>query len=334
MPHETPMTSRERVEAAIRGEAVDHPPVSLWCHFPERDQTAEGLAASTIAWQRRYGFDLVKFMPPGDYPIIDWGGETVFEESPEGTRTTTHVPIQRPEDWAGLKPVDPRTGFNEVILDALHRSREGIEAEVPIFQTIFSPLTIAMKLSDGKVLDHLRTHRDAVQAALAVITDVTRRMLEASFDAGADGIFFATQLADTTILDESNYREVGLPFDLEVLEPAKGRGWTMLHLHGEAPMFGMGSDYPAEILNWHDRHASPDLARGERESGRCVAGGINERTVATAEPADAAAEARDAVGQTGGRHLIVAPGCAVPVAMPEETIRAVVEAVRQRAGQD
>ncbi|MGI8643277.1 MAG: uroporphyrinogen decarboxylase family protein [Thermomicrobiales bacterium] len=331
MPHDTPMTSRERVEAAIRGEAVDHPPVSLWCHFPERDQTAEGLAASTIAWQRRHDFDLVKFMPPGDYPIIDWGGETVFEGSPEGTRTTTQFPIDKPEEWGALKAVEPHRGFNEVILDALHRSREGIEADVPIFQTIFSPLTIAMKLSDGKVLDHLRSHPDAVQAGLAVISDVTRRMLEASFDAGADGIFFATQLADGTVLDEATYRTFGLPYDLEVLKPAKGRGWTMLHLHGEAPMFGMGGEYPAEILNWHDRHASPDLATGERTSERCVAGGINEKTVATAEPADVAAEARDAVAQTDGRHLIVAPGCVVPVATPEKTIRAVIGAVRNSA---
>ena len=328
MPHNGAMTSRERVQAAIRGEAVDQPPVSLWQHFPERDQRAEDLAASTVAWQRRYGFDLVKFMPPGDYPIIDWGGETRFEGSPGGTRTTTRFPITKPEDWASLKPVDPHIGFNELVLEALHQSREAIDAEVPIFQTIFSPLTIAMKLSDGQVLDHLHSHPDDVHAALAVITGVTRTMLEASFHAGADGIFFATQLADTTIMEEATYRTFGLPYDLGVLAPAKGQGWTMLHLHGEAPMFDLGTDVPGEILNWHDRHASPDLAKGERASGRCVAGGINEQTIATATPEDAVAEARDAITHMDGKHLIVAPGCVIPVATPEETIRAVVEAVR------
>ena len=38
------MSKWERVEAALAGEAVDRPPVSLWQHFPEQDQTAEALA--------------------------------------------------------------------------------------------------------------------------------------------------------------------------------------------------------------------------------------------------------------------------------------------------
>lgn len=249
MPHLSSMTSRERVAAAVRGEAVDHPPVSLWRHFPEQDQTAGDLATNTVTWQQTYDFDLVKFMPPGEYPIIDWGGETRFDGSPEGTRSTTRFPVTQPGDWAGLKPVDPRSGFNGMILDALHRSREGIDAGVPIFQTIFSPLTIAMKLSDGEVLDHLQSHPDEVHAALAVITEVTRQTLAASFAAGADGIFFATQVADKTILDEATYSTFGLPYDLTVLEPAKGQGWTMLHLHGEAPMFDLVGQYPADILN-------------------------------------------------------------------------------------
>ncbi|HEV2106682.1 MAG TPA: uroporphyrinogen decarboxylase, partial [Thermomicrobiales bacterium] len=101
------MTSRERVQAAVRGEDVDRPPVGLWRHFPEQDQRAEDLAASTLTWQQQFGFDLIKFMPPGDYPIIDWGAESRFEGAPGGTRTTTRFPITGPADWTTLKPVDP-----------------------------------------------------------------------------------------------------------------------------------------------------------------------------------------------------------------------------------
>ncbi|HEV2066455.1 MAG TPA: uroporphyrinogen decarboxylase family protein, partial [Thermomicrobiales bacterium] len=250
-----------------------------------------------------------------------------FEGAPGGTRTMTRFPITGPADWTTLKPVDPHVGFNGMVLDALRRTRRQLHPAVPIFQTIFSPFTIAMKLSAGTAVAHARSHPGELHAALAVISGVTRKMLEASFEAGAEGIFFATQAADTTIMDEATYRAFGLPYDLEVLEPAKDRGWTMFHLHGEAPMFELGIGTPADILNWHDRRAAPDLAAGQRQSGRCVAGGINERTIATASPAEAAAEARDAVDQTGGRHLIVAPGCVIPVATPEATIRAIVDAV-------
>src|SRR5262245_12418962 len=115
------MTSRERVNAAIAGRPVDHPPVSLWQHFPERDQTADDLTAATLDWQNRFGFDLVKFMPPGDYPIIDWGGITVYEGARGGTRTTKRFPISAPEEWSTLKPLDVRDGFNGRVIDAVGR---------------------------------------------------------------------------------------------------------------------------------------------------------------------------------------------------------------------
>ena len=79
------MTSRERLQAALAGGRPDRPPVSLWRHFPEEDQTAASLAAATLAWQRDLGGDVVKFMPPGDYPTIDWGLRSVYDGAPGGT---------------------------------------------------------------------------------------------------------------------------------------------------------------------------------------------------------------------------------------------------------
>jgi uroporphyrinogen decarboxylase len=39
-------------------------------------------------------------------------------------------------------------------------------------------------------------------------------------------------------------------------------------------------------------------------------------------------EVRDAIAQTGGRRLMIAPGCVVPIATPESNYRAVIDAVR------
>jgi hypothetical protein len=38
------MTPRERVWAALRGEAVDRPPISFWGHFYHRESSARDLA--------------------------------------------------------------------------------------------------------------------------------------------------------------------------------------------------------------------------------------------------------------------------------------------------
>ncbi len=99
------MTARERVLAALAGDEVDHPPVSLWRHFPERDQSAQDLAGSTLGWQQLLDLDFIKLMPPGDYATIDWGAKSEFQGAPGGTRETVHFPIQKPDDWLSIDPV-------------------------------------------------------------------------------------------------------------------------------------------------------------------------------------------------------------------------------------
>ena len=67
------MTRRERLEATIRGEAVDRPAVALWRHFPGDDQRAGDLARAHLAFQARYDFDLMKVSPSSSYCLEDGG---------------------------------------------------------------------------------------------------------------------------------------------------------------------------------------------------------------------------------------------------------------------
>ncbi len=322
------MTSRERIQAAIEGQPVDRMPISLWRHFPEQDQTAEDLTRATLDWQQRFRFDLVKFMPPGDYPIIDWGGVTVYEGARAGTRTTKRFPIASPADWASLAPLDVHEGFNGMVLEAVRRTRALLDSDVPLLQTIFSPLTVAMKLSNGEAVRYTESHPEQLRAGLAVIAEVTRRFAEASLAAGADGFFFATQCADEAVMSVAAYREFGLHFDRTVLDSVPERAIVLLHLHGSRPMFDLQADYPAHIVNWHDRHAAPSLQEGRSRSRRCVAGGIDERQIANASADAVAAEVTDAIAATGGRGLIVAPGCVIPIDTPDANVLAAISAAR------
>lgn len=327
----TTMTNRERVQAAIEGKPLDRVPISIWRHFSEQDQTADDLARVTADWQNRFGFDFVKFMPPGDYPTIDWGTQTHYESAPSGTRTTTTFVVNDVADWVKLNPVDVGTGFNGMVLEALRKARQAIDADVPILQTIFSPLTIAQKLSRGNVIEHLRDQPETMHEALEVISGVTEAMTKASYEAGADGIFFASQCADFDVMDEAEYRTFGMKYDLRVIatgQQAKTDGFTMFHMHGTSPMFDLGITYPVEIFNWHDRRTAPNLASGQKQADRAVAGGLNEATIAEAGPDAAVSDAQQAIEATSGRHLLITPGCVVPVATPEATVAAVVEAVR------
>ncbi len=322
------MTRIERVRAALAGEAVDRPPVALWKHFPERDQRAADLAAETLAWQRAFAFDLVKFMPPGDYATIDWGAESRYAGSPGGTRETTRFPVASVDDWATLPPLDVRHGFNGEMLEAVRQTRRALDPDVPLLQTIFSPLTIAAKLSNGAATRHLRERPDLAHAGLRRIAAVTRGMLAASLAAGADGIFFASQLADRALLADADYAEFGIPYDLAVLDALDPAAILLLHLHGQQPMLEIAARYPAGFLNWHDCKAGPPLAAGAAQSGRPVAGGIDESRIAMQSPDDVAAHVREAI-VANPRGVLVTPGCVVPAATPADRIAAAVRAARE-----
>jgi uroporphyrinogen decarboxylase len=322
------MSARERVEAALAGQDVDVVPVSLWRHFPEQDQTAEALTDVTLEWQKRFGFDFIKLMPPGDYATIDWGAESSYQGAVGGTRQTTTFPITTIDDWAKIKPVPVDRGRNREVIEAARLVDERLGGEIPVLQTIFSPLTIAMKLSDGKVLEHLRQRPEIVHEALAAITEVTRAMTAATLDRGAYGIFFATQCASTDLMTPDEYRAFGSAYDRQVLDEAGGSRFTLVHIHGSNIMFDELKTYNANALNWHDRRTAPTLAEGQASSGRTVVGGIHEKAIADMTPAEAAAQARDAIDALSARHLMIAPGCVMPITTPEANVRAVVEAVR------
>ncbi len=321
------MSRWERVEAALAGTAVDRPPVSLWHHFPEQDQTAEALAHSTLAWQERYDNDYIKFMPPGDYATIDWGLTSEYRGSTSGTRDTTHYPIATADDWRRIAPIPVDRGMHRAVIEAAQLTNARLGGGVPLLQTVFSPLT-AMKLSDGRVLDHLRERPEIVHEALTAITTVTRAMTTATLERGASGIFFATQCATTDLMSAAEYAAFGAHYDRRVLDAAGASHFTMLHIHGENIMFDALMTYPVHALNWHDRRTAPALAEGMRRSGKCVIGGINEYDIAIMTPNDAATQARDAVAATGGTHMMVGPGCVIPITTPTATIAAVIRAAR------
>ena len=104
------MSKRERLQAAIAGQAVDRCPVALWQHFPGDDRTPHGLAAATLSFQRAHDFDFVKVTPSSSFCLQDWGARDVWQGSAEGTRDYTFHPVETPKDWENLAELDPHRG--------------------------------------------------------------------------------------------------------------------------------------------------------------------------------------------------------------------------------
>lgn len=322
------MNKRERLQAAIGGEKVDRPPVALWRHFPVDDQRPEDLAAATLEFQNLYDWDFVKVTPASSFCLKDWGAGDEWRGDPEGTRDYARRVITRPEDWAALKPLDPRAGHLGNQLRALELIREGLAGKTPFIQTIFSPLSQARNLVGADNLPlHLRRHPAELKAALAVITETTLRFLDAAKHTGLDGIFYAVQLATPRIFSEAEYGECGEPYDRQILEAARDLWFNVAHLHGDDVMFGLVSRYPAHVINWHDRETPPSLAEGQKVFSGAVCGGLRQwAAMVLGTPEQVRTEARQAIEATGGRRFILGTGCVTPITAPRANLRAAREA--------
>ena len=323
------MDKRERLQAAIGGEKVDRPPVALWRHFPVDDQRPEDLAAATLEFQNLYDWDLVKVTPASSFCLKDWGADYEWRGDPEGTRDYVRRVITRPEDWAALKPLDPRAGHLGNQLRALGLILDGLAGKTPFIQTIFSPLSQARNLVGADNLPvHLRRRPAELKAALAVITETTLRFLDAAKHTGIDGIFYAVQLATARIFSEAEYGEFGEPYDRQVLEAARDLWFNVAHLHGDDVMFSLVSRYPAHVINWHDRETPPSLAEGQKVFSGAVCGGMRQwAAMVLGTPEQVRTEARQAIEATGGRRFILGTGCVTPITAPRANLRAAREAV-------
>lgn len=323
------MNKKERVDAALRGDPVDRVPVSLWGHDFEREWGAQSLMEAMVESFTRYDWDFLKVNPRACYHVEGWGaryrpsGEKYQEPLFEST------PVKSASDWKRLRPLEPDRGSFGEQLRALQLLDHSVGFDAYVVQTVFCPLGVAKYLvgSAEPVLQTIREDRTAMHRALRVITETLTSYAIACLEYGASGIFYATNgFASEGMLTQDQYHEFGEQYDLEILDAIKSRSkFNILHIGGKGIYFDLFSAYPVHALNWAATlEGNPDVRSGKLSSGKAVMGGISEQTTLLN---GSVAQVQDEVGKalelTGGRHFLLAPGCAVPPQTPARNVDAV-----------
>lgn len=292
------MTRTERVNAAVNGAEVDRVPVCFWHHF-QPEGSGRAMAEATLRFfDEEFDLDIAKVMPDIPYPF-------------------PRKSIAAADDWHLFEPIDPvRSRYFRERAEAVAGLRDAFGFDTPVIMTVFSPLAEAMYAARDReqFMSHLQEHPVLMHEVLSTIAENLSNHMQDVINAGADGVFFAIQGCSRTIMTEQQYREFGRPYDLMALRGAS-YGWlNILHIHGDKElMFDQVLDYPIQVLSWSDRIAGPSLREARVKTSKCLMGGWNEFGALSNGPEEQiAAEARDAIAQTGGRKFILANGCSVP----------------------
>ncbi|KAF0112507.1 MAG: hypothetical protein FD147_103 [Chloroflexi bacterium] len=326
------ITHKERLKRCLANDKIDRVPVALWRHFPVEDQSPGLLAKAVIQFQETYDFDLVKITPSSSFCVKDWGVIDQWRGNPEGTRDYRNFPIQYPEDWSKLKKLPSSKGSLLEQLECIRLIKQNLPSGTPVIQTIFSSLAQSKNLVGKENLAiHLRMHPDGLKAGLRTITETTIEFIKAAIKLGIDGIFFAVQHAQASIISPIEFDEFAVPYDLEVLETAKELWLNFAHIHGSNIYFDKVCRYPVNVLNWHDLETPPDLNTGIRLFRGSVCGGLKQwDTLVYGTPDQVTKEALDSISHTDSSRFILGTGCVLPIVAPHSNILAARKAVEIR----
>jgi uroporphyrinogen decarboxylase len=319
------------VEAAIALGVADRPPVGAWGHAYKDEWSARDLAAVTVERARRFGWDFVKFQPRAT-TFAEAFGSTYH---PSGHRLRGPVMVEAAvpdlDSWRSVSLVNRGAMDDQVESIALVVRELG--PAVPVIQTVFNPLTVAGYLvgkSQSRVVRELRKHPEIVGPALERIAEGLIGFNRRSVEAGAAGVFFAISgYAGRGVMPEDVYRDLALPYDQTVLKALPREAWfNVLHMCGSNLNFGLARDLPAEVVSWSiHNQGNPTLAQGREIAHRAVMGGLSQRQSLVYGPASRIEEeVRAAIEDTGGRGVLIAPGCSVPPRVRDANLAAVMSA--------
>jgi uroporphyrinogen decarboxylase len=337
------LSKRERVEAALHGEAVDRVPVSAWRHFIPEENRPDLLAQASLRYFREYDWDWLKVNPRATYTAEAWGNRYDYRSYDRVYPKLKSGPLESPADLEKIQEVNPTDGTFGEQLNLIRQVKAGIN-NAHFLQTVFSPLSVLAFLighpkqhSADAVLQSqvlgikrgLRENPQGMHAALQAITTTLSRYAEAVVETGASGLFFAiVKLARQGVLSQAEYEEFGKPYDLQVLQAVQGAPFNLLHICGPAVYFDSVADYPVHALNWAAvGQRNPTVGEALQRTQLAIVGGVDEDgALQDGLPDDVLREAGAAIQATRGRNFLLSPGCATNMYAPSANLHALRQA--------
>ena len=322
------MRRRERLERAIAGESLDRLPVSLWRHFPGDDQRSADLARSIVSYQREYDWDLVRVMPSNSFLVADYGIQDAWLGDRRGKREIKKPIIRRSLDWTEIRPLSPDRGQLAQQIECLSILDAAFAAdEVPIMQTIYSPMAQAAQIAGCRqLLKDMRLRPDRLRTGLSALTESTLRFLEAIRAISAiSGVFIVTCLASHELMSADEYKALAMPSNRAILDFIKPDWWlNAIQVKGSSPMLDLFAGLPVQMLNWDFSNNKSDLLQVKLLFPGAVCGGLSDwEHLHQGTPALLHSAIRDALHQTEGRRLVLAGSGDGFVTAPLSNLRAV-----------
>ena len=306
------MTKMQRVLATLKCQVTDRVPFSAYVHSTVHQRTPERFARFTLDFYNKYDPDYVKVM---------------YDELYDMPVNFFHV--SSVEEWKLLERFDPHIGAFGRQIESLKRIKDVVGADVPVIQTVFSAFHIAYRLAGRRILEDWKKDPEAVRHGLDMIAANSVSFAKSCLaEAGIDGFFYGAFGCEKGWMGEAQFKGMVMPSDLEVLKTLSKAPISIVHIHSEKQaFFDLLVDYPCAGISWEDRLAGPSVAEAKKRTDKCLVGGIDHYRALKCAPQEIVSQGKEAIQASGGRGLILAPGCTFFDDTPQANMLALKEAV-------
>ncbi|MBN1458849.1 MAG: hypothetical protein JXA57_04885 [Armatimonadetes bacterium] len=244
------MTSRQRIEAALRRERTDCVPVFLrdltlgldicdyttpevCCGGPGGVVHAEKSSRAVVETQRQLGHDcVVGGIHDLGLDVEPLGGRVQFPE--RGIPYVAEPPFAKHPPTAASVPDIHSVGRMPGLIGSYERVAEAIGEDVAIAANVEGPVTKAGLLRglDSLLLDMVR-HPEAARAVVDLAVDLACQHVTALLDAGAHFIFIAAASDGPAAIRPRDYLQYTIPGLARIVAAAHTRNADVIfHPHG------------------------------------------------------------------------------------------------------
>lgn len=317
----------------FKGKNSDFPLFSLWKHFPQDDRDPERLAEAHIKFYNQHQFDLMKISPHGRYPVVDYGCIIAKDFDPiTGSTRCEECTIHSIQDWTSLENASINEGEygNQIkMVGILGKKLE----DLPKMMTIFSPLMVASKM-DCDLVERMRSNPDKLYDAFHVLYEDLLEFALSSIDAGANGLFLASQHFRKTELTWDEVERFEISFMKKLLKETKNKSdFNIIHIHGQEIEFRkVVEEIDAEGLNWHDQLTWPSISEAAEIFPKGLLAGIDEtQTLVEGDAEKIKMNILDAVKESEkhDNRVIISPGCVIPITASDDSITEISKTIHK-----
>ena len=192
---------------------------------------------------------------------------------------------------------------------------------------------------DKNLVTHIREDKGKLREAFFVIYRDLLEFAKSSIDAGANGLFIASQHFRKTDLTWEEVENFEIFFIKKLIQETRKKSeFNIIHIHGQDINFNkVVESIDADGFNWHDQLTWPTIPEAATIFSKGLLAGLDEtKSLIDGNEEKIRNNMLEAIDMSKkyDNRVIISPGCVIPITATNESIEIVSKTIHKSRKRD